>query len=226
MKTPSRIFCVRVVIASSWSACSIGGISLAAAERSRGACGRRSRGPFGCRSPAAPPPCRSASTTPWCSITTRSAISATLGSSWVTTSIVISGCAGGRAGSRRYPPRRWGRAPPRARRRAAGSGSSAMARLSEARLRIPPESSEGISVAVSGSPTIVSLDSTIVGSPAPGRAGVLPVGQRDVVAHGHRAEQRAVLEQHADAPQERDPRPPPPGRWGPRRRPATCPATA
>ena len=79
------------------------------------------------------------------------------------------------------------------------SGSSARARASPARLRMPPDSSAGIFVGgvAAGSPTSAILRPATSIEQRLRQREALAQRHLDVLRHGQRAEQRAVLEQHA-----------------------------
>jgi hypothetical protein len=98
----------------------------------------------------------------------------------------------------RNPPRRSGRGR-RWARRGTRSRDRASARASPARLRMPPDSSEGyLSPAIAGRPTMAifksARDRAMPGS-RPGTAH----RHLDILAHRQRGKQRAVLEHHAPA---------------------------
>ena len=83
------------------------------------------------------------------------------------------------------------------------SGSSASERASAARLRIPPESSEGILLLGALQAHQLELLAHRGADLAPALPGVLAQREGDVVEHRHRIEQRAALEEHRHPPPQR-----------------------
>ena len=83
-------------------------------------------------------------------------------------------------------------------------GSSAMERASATRRAMPPESSEGMSSAAPRRPTAWSFISTRSRIRASGSRVCSRIWKCDVVERRHVGEQRAELEQHSDAPAQRE----------------------
>ena len=77
-------------------------------------------------------------------------------------------------------------------------GFVAIARAIATRRRCPPDSSDGIRSMYSPSPMNPSTSDTRLRTSSTGQVGLFVQPVADVLGHGQRIEQRALLEQHAD----------------------------